>query len=253
MITENKNGEITTSIMNNTAWVEFCHPAANSLPSALLKQLSSTFNTLAHNHEVHVIVLKSSGNGTFCAGASFTELQHISNYEEGAVYFSGFANVINAMRACGKIIIGAIQGKAAGGGVGLIAACDYAIATVKASIRLPEINIGIGPFVIAPAIIKKCGTSALAEMSLDTEWKSSDWALQKGFYNKILPTVELLTEEVNKMAAHLSAQNPEALYALKKIFWEGTDDWDQLLSERAKITGRLAMSEFTKNALDKFK
>jgi len=254
MTTTRLNGSLYTSINNKIATVEFGHPAGNSFPAELLQRLTDELNLLSNNPDINVIVLKSEGDRTFCAGASFDELLAVSNLDEGAIFFSGFANVINAMRSCSKLIIGRIQGKAVGGGVGIAATCDYALATVESAVKLSEFTIGIGPFVIAPAVERKMGKAALAEMALAAhEWKNAYWAEKKGLYAKVYETVEELNLELDLFTLKLASYNPEALVAMKKVLWQGTENWDTLLAENAKISGRLVLSEFTKDALGKLK
>ena len=254
MGTDRIDGSLYTKIENNIAFLEFGHPASNSFPSILLKRLTDEINSLSENEEVHLIVLKSEGEKAFCAGASFDELIAIENNEQGKAFFSGFGNVINAMRKCSKLIIGRIQGKTVGGGVGLIAACDYAIATEAAAIKLSEFTIGIGPFVIAPAIERKMGVAALAELTIAaTEWKNAYWAKEKGLYAKVYETLTEVDDEINTLTNKLAGYNPESLYAMKKALWENTKSWDSLLEERAKTSGKLVLSDFTKKALEKFK
>jgi len=248
------NGSLYTNIQNKIATVEFYHPASNSMPSELLSRLTNTFNELSSNNEVHVIIFKSEKDTTFCAGASFDELIKISNLEEGKEFFLGFANVINAMRNCSKLIIGRVQGKAVGGGVGLAATCDYCFATEQASIKLSEFTIGIGPFVIAPTVERKIGVSALSELTLDaTHWKTAYWAQQKGLFARVFETIKDMDAEVEDLALKISKYNPEALMKMKKTLWKNTENWDELLKERAEISGKLVLSEFTRNALKKFK
>jgi methylglutaconyl-CoA hydratase len=252
MLTSDKNGTLLTIIENKIATVQFGHPGSNSFPRVLLDRLTNELTYLSDNEEVLVIVLKSEGTGAFCAGASFDELLAVSTFDEGTRFFTGFANLINAMRSCKKIIIGRIQGKAVGGGVGIIAACDYALATQDSSIKLSELAIGIGPFVIEPAVSRKIGKMAMSEMTLAAhEWKTASWAFQKGLYAKILETSEELDIEVTSFSKKLATYNPEALTEMKKVFWEGTAHWDKLLKERASISGKLVLSDFTKNTLIK--
>ena len=247
-------GSIHTHIANKVAKVTFSHPSSNSFPSSLLQQLTDELQALNKNEDVTIIVLQSEGTGAFCAGASFDELVAISNYEEGSKFFSGFANVINAMRKSSKLIIGRIHGKAVGGGVGLASACDYTFATQKSDIKLSEIAIGIGPFVIEPAVSRKIGKTALAEMTLTpTLWKSANWAKEKGLFTEVFDTIEDLDNRLNVYVNELAQYNKEALADMKKVLWEGTDNWDSLLYERAAISGRLVLSDFTKKALEKFK
>ena len=248
-------GNLSTIIdENKIATVCFSHPASNSFPSNLLQKLTSEINYLSSLDTVSVIILKSEGTGAFCAGASFDELLSISNEKDGNLFFSGFANVINAMRKCTKPIIGRIHGKAVGGGVGLAAACDYTFATNNSAIKLSEIAIGIGPFVIEPAVSRKIGKTALTEMTLTpTLWKTAQWAKEKGLFTEVFETIELLDENLKKFTHELSSYNSEALIEMKKVFWEGTSHWDSLLYERASISGRLVLSNFTKQALEKFK
>ena len=253
MTTMRQNGSLYTSFQKNIATIEFGHPAGNSFPSELLERLTKELNSIAENDIISVIILKSEGEKAFCAGASFDELVAISNFEEGKRFFSGFANVINAMRTCGKLIIGRVQGKTVGGGVGLAAACDYVLATESAAIKLSEFTIGIGPFVIEPAVKRKIGVAGLSELTLDaTDWKNAYWAKEKGLYAKVFETIIELDEEVEVLASKLASYNPSALAEMKKVLWENTQNWDDLLAERAAISGELVLSEFTKNALAKF-
>ena len=254
MPTDRPNGSLYTKIQDRIATVEFGHPASNSFVSELLQRLTDELYTLAENEEVSLIVLKSEGNRAFCAGASFDELVAISNLEEGKAFFSGFANVINAMRSCGKIIMGRVQGKTVGGGVGLAAACDYVYATEAASVKLSEVSIGIAPLVIAPAVERKIGKDGLAELSLHpTEWKNAYWAKEKGLFSKVYGSIEEMDKELEFHALKLASFNPEALAEMKRVLWEGTEHWKTLLLERAAASGKLALSPNTKQALEKFK
>lgn len=248
------NGSLYTNIQNNIATIEFGHPASNSFPRELLSRLTASLNELSSNHDVHVIILKSEGEKAFCAGASFDELVAISNFEDGKQFFLGFANVINAMRNCSKLIIGRIQGKAVGGGVGLAAACDYCFATEQASVKLSEFTIGIGPFVIEPAVRRKIGLAALSELTLNaTNWQNAYWAKEKGLYSRVFDTIKEMDVEVEILANKLSNYNPETLKEMKKALWKGTENWTVLLEEKAEISGKLVLSDFTKKALQKFK
>lgn len=246
-------GYVEVALQDKVATLTFYHPVSNSFPNYLLQQLVEEFNRLSVNDAVNVVVLQSETD-VFCAGASFDELLSIQNKEEGALFFSGFAKVINAMRTCSKLIIGRVQGKAVGGGVGLIAACDYVVAIEKSALKLSELSIGIGPFVIEPAITRKIGVSAFSEMSLSPmEWKTSQWAQEKGLFSKVVTNQDQLDHEIALKASELAGYNPNALLELKKIAWQGTEKWDQLLLERAAISGDLVLSDFTKQALEKYK
>ena len=254
MCTTRQNGSLYTKIQNNIATIEFGHPASNSFPSELLERLRKELMLIGSKNEVSVIVLQSEGDRAFCAGASFDELVAISNIEEGKKFFSGFANVINAMRSCGKLIVGKIQGKTVGGGVGLAAACDYVLATENAAIKLSELTIGIGPFVIEPAVSRKIGIAATAQLTLDaTNWQNAYWAKEKGLYAKVFETKKELDNEVDLLTEKLASYNPAALLEMKKALWKGTENWETLLAERAAISGELVLSDFTKKALQKFK
>lgn len=248
------NAYVNQEILNNIATIEFFHPEKNSLPSPILAQLVETINSVGNNNEVKVIILKSGGDKTFCAGASFQELISINDAATGKIFFSGFANVINAMRKCPKFIIGRIQGKTVGGGVGIAAATDYCMATQFAAIKLSELNVGIGPFVVSPAIERKMGVSAMSQIAIDANtFYEATWAREKGLYASVFESIEEMDEAVQKFAEHLCTYNPEAMLEMKKIFWRGTEDWDNLLAERAAISGRLVLSDFTKETLKKFK
>jgi len=254
MMTPKPTGSLFTTIKNNIATITFGHPASNSFPSELLERLTNELISVGKNSSVAIIILKSQGEKAFCAGASFDELMAISNLKEGTQFFLGFANVINAMRTCEKLIIGCLQGKTVGGGVGLAAACDYVLATKQAAIKLSEFTIGIGPFVIEPAVKRKIGVSGVAELTLDaTNWKTAYWAKEKGLYAKVFETMNELDAALETLSLQLASYNPDALLKMKKTLWQGTENWNTLLAERAAVSGELVVSEFTKKALQKFK
>ncbi len=253
MIPKSK-GSLYIHTENTIATIEFGHPASNSFPSELLTRLEKAFDELSNDKSIHVIILKSEGDRAFCAGASFDELIAINDFIEGKKFFSGFANVINAMRKCKKPILGRIQGKTVGGGVGLAAACDYCLASESASIKLSELTIGIGPFVIEPAVTRKIGLAAFEALAWDaSQWKNAYWAKEKGLYARVFETVGELNKEVQIFAERLANYNPKAILQMKETLWKGTDHWGELLIKRAEISGELVLSEFTRKALEKFK
>ena len=234
--------------------IEFFHPASNSLPGAILAQIANSITQAGSDPNSKVIILKSSGDRAFCAGASFDELVAISNEDEGLQFFSGFANVINAIRLCPKFVLGRVQGKAVGGGVGLAAAVDHCFATKFASIKLSELAVGIGPFVVGPAVKRKLGTSGFAQLTIDaTSWKDANWAAQYGLYSQVFDTAEEMDAAIEALAVKLAASSPEAMKELKTVLWKGTEDWNNLLKERSAISGRLVLSDFTRNAIAAFK
>ena len=247
-------GHVESSTNDGIETITFGHPQSNSLPSSLLQLLAKTIKSTSDDPNVKVIILQSSGEKTFCAGASFDELVAIEDLETGLKFFSGFAMVINACRTSSKLIIGRVQGKAVGGGVGIASAVDYCFATKHAEVKLSELAVGIGPFVVGPAVQRKIGLSAMSELAINaSSWRSSEWAMQKGLYNEIFDNHEKMDEAIQTLAAKLSKSNPAAMLALKKIFWEGTDDWDTLLVDRAAISGTLVLSDFTREAIQAFK
>jgi methylglutaconyl-CoA hydratase len=248
------NGYVQTDLDHGIATIEFYHPSSNALPAQILGDLAKAIDKAGQDERVKVIVLRSAGKGAFCAGASFDELIAINDEKQGLAFFSGFALVINAIRKAHKFVIGRVQGKAVGGGVGLASACDYTLATEGAAIKLSELAIGIGPFVVGPAVERKLGTSCFAQLAIDaTEWRSAEWAKKHGLYAEMYKTTEELDDAVNRLADKLAHSNPEAMAMLKKVFWQGTDHWDKLLPERAAMSGKLVLSQFTRDAIEKFK
>jgi methylglutaconyl-CoA hydratase len=236
------------------AKITFYHPQSNSLPGELLRQIAYEIEMAAKDPMYKVILLQSEGEKAFCAGASFDELVSIETEEDGLNFFSGFAKVINAIRKSPKFVIVRVQNKAVGGGVGIACSADYCFATSKASTKLSELAVGIGPFVVGPAVERKVGKSAFQQMTIHAaKWHSADWAKEKGMYNEVFDTEAQMDEAIQALLIFLISANPEAMADLKKVFWEGTEDWDDLLIRRAKISGKLVLSEFTKKAINRFK
>jgi len=247
-------GYVKSSFHNGITSIEFFHPQSNSLPGKILDELAKEIHSAGNDNETKVIILRSGGEKAFCAGALFDELITIKDKEHGTEFFNGFARVINAMRKCPQFIIARVQGKCVGGGVGLAAAADYTIALEGADIKLSELAIGIGPFVVGPAIERKIGVSAFSQLAIDTTlWRSADWAGKKGLYAELHHSIEAMDESLHRITNNLAHSNPAAMAAMKKIFWKGTEDWDHLLTERAAISGKLVLGEYTKHAIQKFK
>lgn len=249
-----QSGHIRSELVAGVAQIEFFHPLSNSLPSRLLAKLAEAITTAGEDPAVKVVVLRSAGERAFCAGASFDELISIRDLDQGKDFFSGFAGVINAMRKCPKFIIGRIHGKAVGGAVGLAASTDYCFATKHAAVKLSELAVGIGPFVVGPAVERKMGLSAMSELAINaTEWREADWAYQRGLYSHLHDSAEEMDQAIEALLERLKGFNPAAMRELKKVFWRGTEDWDQLLAERAAISGELVLSDFTRQAIETFK
>lgn len=247
-------GYVSAEIHQGIHYITFFHPAHNAMPGYQLKALAEAIDEAGRDPESGVIVLQSEGERTFCAGASFDELAAIGDLEQGKTFFMGFANVINACRRSPKLILGRIQGKAVGGGVGLAAATDVCFAVSKASLRLSELVVGIGPFVVGPAIERKIGVSTFGDFALHpADWYSADWALAKGLYHKVFADAASMDAAIADYARELLSYNPEAVREMKKVLWQGTENWDQLLTERAAISGRLVLSDFTRDAIQAFK
>ena len=247
-------GTITSTIENGIGIITFFHPQSNSMPGKQLRNLAAEIEKLGKDENAKVIVLKSEGEKTFCAGASFDELISIKDIETGLKFFSGFAMVINAMRKAPKFIIARVQGKAVGGGVGITASADYTFAVESASIKLSELAVGIGPFVVGPAVERKVGTSAFCQLTINaTEWQTAQWAKEKGLYAEVFETATEMDKNIKALSTKLANSNPDAMMMLKKVMWQGTENWDSLLIDRAGMSGTLVLSEFTINAINQFK
>lgn len=240
------HGYVKSLASNHIGTLIFSHPKGNSLPKEILASLLNEIRNLNEKPEVRVIVLKSEGAGAFCSGASFEELRSISTQKDGDKFFSQIAEVLLALRSSPKFVIGRIQGKAVGGGVGLVSACDYLLAHESASLRLSELALGIGPFVVGPVIERKIGHANYAYMSIDADWRDATWAKQAGLYTEIFKDVAALDGAVDSLAAKLAACSPEAMKELKRVLWEGTEHWEKLLPQRATISGKLVLSEYCK-------
>jgi len=246
-------GYVKSERHGSTMVIEFFHPQSNSLPKNLLTDLASHIHGAGLDDEIRVVVIRSAGDRAFCAGASFNELLQIRTNREGEDFFNGFAHVINSMRKCPKLIIARIQGKCVGGGVGIAAAADYAIALTGSDIKLSELEIGIGPFVVGPAVERKIGLSAFSQLTIDAaSWRTAEWAKTRGLFSEVHMNIQELDESIQRLVNHLIRSNPQAVREIKKIFWQGTSHWDQLLFERAKISGQLVTSEQAQKAIKMF-
>ncbi|HEU5217680.1 MAG TPA: enoyl-CoA hydratase/isomerase family protein [Gemmatimonadales bacterium] len=244
-------GTVRVQMMGGVATIRFGHPKSNSLPRALLARLAEAITGAGADPDTRVIVLRSDGAGAFCAGASFDEFKAVTDVASGKRFFSGFAQVILAMIRCPQFVVTRVHGKTAGGGIGLVAASDYALATTDATLKLSEMAVGIGPFVVGPVIEKKIGLAAYSALAVDADWRSAEWAQTVGLYSEVLDTTPALDYRIEEFARKLAGYNPEAVRRLKEIFWAGTEDWDLLLESRAEISGTLVLSEYTKQAIAK--
>ena len=249
-----ENGSVVLNIDHHIGTIEFFHPKGNSLPGALLRELAQTITDAGRHNDINVIVIKSAGKGAFCAGASFDELIAIDDYDTGKEFFLCFFLLLNAMRRCPKLIIVRVHGKAVGGGIGIASAGDYTFAHKDAAVKLSELALGIGPFVVGPAVERKLGTSAFSAMAVDAaSWYDAEFALRHGLFNQVFENTQKLDSAVDDLAKRLSGYSPEAMEELKNVLWEGTENWEELLESRAEISGRLVLSDFTKDFIRKFK
>ena len=250
---QKEGGHVTTTVADGVATIRFGHPKGNSLPAPVLGELARTITALGADDAARVIVLRSDGTGPFCAGASFAELQAIRDAAAGTEFFMGFARVILAMRSCPKFVLTRVQGKAVGGGIGIVAASDYAIASAAAAIKLSELAVGIGPFVVGPAIERKIGLGGLQALAVDAaSFRDAAWAERRGLYSRLVESTEELDAAVDSLAATLARSNPEAMTRMKAVFWRGTEEWETLLPQRAAMSGELVLSDFTRQALAEF-
>lgn len=247
-----ESGHVSVSTAGATATITFGHPKSNSLPKVLLRKLAAEIEGIARRSDVRVIVLRSDGTGAFCAGASFDEMKSVRDADSGREFFSGFAMVIRAMIRAPQFVVTRVQGKATGGAVGLIAASDYCLAVRGASLKLSELAVGLGPFVIGLAVERRVGPGPFAAMSIDADWRDSEWAERHGLYARVLDDVAAMDAALDKLVAFLAAANPDAIRQLKQVLWAGTDDWEQQMSERAAISGTLALSDYTQDAIKRF-
>jgi len=246
-------GTVTTQVADGIGYIEFHHPKGNSLPGTLLRALADAVTALGNDPAVRVIGLRSAGTGPFCAGASFDELVTIDDDARGKEFFSGFSRVILAMIRAPKFVVTRVHGRAAGGAVGVIAASDYAIASSKGALKLSELAVGIGPFVVGPVIAHKIGLAAFSQMAVDADWRDAAWGATQGLYARVVDSETALDDAFTAQLYTLAGSNPEAMALLKQVFWQGTEHWDTLLAERAAMSGRLVLSEFTRGAIAKFK
>jgi methylglutaconyl-CoA hydratase len=254
MMFEAKDAYLKVEKHSGITSIEFFHAQGNSLPGKILEELANEIHSASHDENSKVIILRSGGEKAFCGGASFDELISIKTEEQGLKFFSRFAHLFNEMRKCSKFIVARVQGRCVGGGLGIAAAADYAIAVEGAEIKLSELAMGIGPFVVGPPVERKMGLSSFSQLAIDaTLWRNADWARRKGIYAELHQTVPEMDESIHRMTQFLSHCNPEAMAEMKKMFWAGTETWDKLLFERAAISGKLVLSDFSKNAMNKFK
>ncbi len=246
-------GDVSVTIADGIGTISFSHPKSNSLPGALLRRLAEAITWLGKDPGARVIVMRSEGTGPFCAGASFDELIDIADVAEGTEFFSGFARVILAMVRAPKLVLVRVHGRTAGGGVGIVAAGDYSFAVRGASAKLSELAVGIGPFVVGPVIQRRIGTGPYAAMSVDADWRDAEWGERHALYSRTFDDIASMDAAINALAGTLAASNPDAMAAMKRVFWEGTEKWETLLTQRATMSGTLVLSEFTRSAIAKFK
>jgi len=247
------DGFVKQSIENGVGTISFYHPKKNSLPGSLLKKLAEAVTGMGEDENVKVVLLQSEGHSPFCAGASFDELLAVKDADGGTAFFMGFARLILAMKNCPKFVVVRAQGKAVGGGVGVICAADYVIATDRAATKLSEMALGFGPFVIGPVVERRIGAGPFAAMTVDTDWRDAQWAERHGMFAQVVSDIEALDEAISALTSRLAKSNPDAMARLKKVFWQDTEHWDDLLAERARMSGELVLSDFASNAIGAFR
>jgi methylglutaconyl-CoA hydratase len=248
-MTENpqNTGFINYNIKDSVLHLEFGHPLGNSLPSNLLSGLKNSITTASTDDSIKVILLKSSGN-SFCGGASFNELVKIDNLEDATEFFMGFANLMLAIKECPKPVVAKVHGKSVGGGLGIIAASDWAIGTEKSSIRLSEISIGIGPFTIGPVLVRKIGVGNFQRLSLSADWIDSNWGLNSGLFQEICNSDALETVTESRIE-HFKKLDPISFAENKKLMWSFSDITEDSLRVKASNVSKLLLNQNTQSIL----
>ncbi len=247
------NGFVTSEIKNNISEITFGTPKSNSLPGEILEKLAQTILECGKDQNVKAILLQSEGEKSFCAGASFDELLEIEELEKSKIFFGGFAKVLNAMRSCGKLVIVRVQGKTTGGGVGIACAADYCFGTTDSALALTELNLGIGPFVIGPFVERKIGKSAYSAMSIDADFRSAEWCERHDIYQSVSENIPEMDSKIEKFLEVLSNRSSDALALIKKVSWEGTEHFDQLMPERILMSASLILEDSAKENIGKIK
>lgn len=246
-------GTVQASVADGVGTVEFSHPKGNSLPAKLLDDLAGAITKLGNDAAARVIVLRSAGTGAFCAGASFDEFVTLADAEAGKRFFSGFSRVVLAMVRAPKFVLTRVHGRAAGGALGVIAASDYSIALRTASVKLSELQVGIGPFVVGVVIERKLGLAPFQSLAVHADWHDADWCERHGLYSALVDDEAALDVAVEAHAKRLASSNPDAMAEMKRIFWHDIGDWEERMNERAAMSGRMVFSNFTHAALTKFR
>ena len=244
---------VNAQVLNQISHIEFGTSKSNSLPGEILELLAQTILSEAAKVDVKAIVLKSSGEKAFCAGASFDELLQIDELEISKKFFGGFAKVLNAMRTCGKLVIVRVQGKTTGGGVGIACGADYCFATKDSSLALTELNLGIGPFVIGPYVERKIGKSEFTAMAIDADFRSAQWAERNHIYHVVSDSIEEMDEKLTVFLDTLASRSADALALLKKVSWEGSEHFEKLMPERIQMSASLILEDSAKENINKIK
>lgn len=247
------NGFVTQELKNNISEITFGTPKSNSLPGEILEKLAQTILESGKDENVKAILLKSEGEKAFCAGASFDELLEIEELEKSKIFFGGFAKVLNAMRNCGKLVVVRVQGKTTGGGVGIACAADYCFATKDSAMALTELNLGIGPFVIGPYVERKIGKSAYGAMSIDADFRSANWCEKHDVYHSVSENIQEMDEKIAAFMNKLSERSADALALIKKVSWEGSEHFDQLMPERILMSASLILEDSAKKNIELIK
>ncbi|MDH6252173.1 methylglutaconyl-CoA hydratase [Chryseobacterium sp. H1D6B] len=247
------NEFVVSEVKNNIAEITFGTPKSNSLPGAILEKLAQTILDEGAKEEVKAILVKSEGEKAFCAGASFDELLAIEELEASTKFFGGFAKVLNAMRNCGKIVVVRVQGKTTGGGVGIACGADYCFAVKDAALALTEVNLGIGPFVIGPYVERKIGKSQFSAMAIDADFRSAAWAEQHNVYHSVSENISEMDMALEKFLQTLASRSIEALSLIKKVSWEGTDHFNELMPARIHMSASLILEDSAKKNIESIK
>lgn len=202
----------------NVARVVFNRPEVhNAFNDTMIKELSSVFDDIEKRPDIRVVIVTGEGK-SFCAGADLNWMRRVKDYsyEDNLKESLDLAEMLFKVYASPKPTIARVNGAAIGGGTGLVAVCDIAIAAEKAKFSFSEVKLGLIPACISPYVLKKCGEGKCREFFLTGERLTAEKACAAGLVNAVI-SLDEIDAYITSIVALLVSSGPEAISTCKEL------------------------------------
>jgi len=250
----NRFETILYSVEDNIARVTFNRPDVhNAFNDKMINELSRVFDEIEKKRGIRVVIITGKGK-SFCAGADLNWMRRVKDYsyEDNLKESLDLAEMLYKIYSSAKPTIARVNGAAIGGGTGLVAVCDIAVAATKAKFSFSEAKLGLIPACISPYVMKKCGEGKCREFFLTGERLTAEKAYNAGLVNLVVD-LEQIDDVVNDLVDKLVTSGPDAIRSCKELLRRVSEmSLEQAKKYTAEVIAKLRISDEGQEGMNAF-